>query len=151
MALERELSGALEPAQGADRAQEGQEDEDEGPGFEASIGRRSLRKRQRTDASQRRAESLEQFWESASSCRNVLVFSGSGMSAAAGMSTFSSRGGLYEKAAKRFKISSGAKLFHYNFFARNRKDCQSFLAEIFFESEKAQPTGKLPLFNNTSR
>ena len=37
----------------------------------------------------------------------VLVFTGSGISVAAGLSAFSTAGGLYEKARKRYKLKAG--------------------------------------------
>lgn len=41
-----------------------------------------------------------------------------------GMSTFSTRGGLYEKAQKKFKLSDGKMLFTYTFFDRRRLEAQ---------------------------
>ena len=41
---------------------------------------------------------------------------------AAGMSTFSTRGGLYERAQKRFAVQDGKKLFTYAFFEKQRLD-----------------------------
>ena len=41
---------------------------------------------------------------------------------AAGMSTFSTRGGLYERAQKRFAVQDGKKLFTYAFFEKRRLD-----------------------------
>ena len=40
----------------------------------------------------------------------------------AGMSTFSTRGGLYERAQKRFGVPDGKRLFTYAFFERQRLD-----------------------------
>ena len=48
---------------------------------------------------------------------------------AAGMSTFSTRGGLYERAQKRFAVQDGKKLFTYAFFEKQRLNamvCQQF-------------------------
>ena len=42
------------------------------------------------------------------------------MPCAAGMSTFSTRGGLYERAQKRFAVQDGKKLFTYAFFEKQR-------------------------------
>ena len=39
---------------------------------------------------------------------------------AAGMSTFSTKGGLYERAQKRFGVSDGKKLFTYSFFEKHK-------------------------------
>ena len=39
---------------------------------------------------------------------------------AAGMSTFSTRGGLYERAQKRFGLADGKRLFTYAFFEKRR-------------------------------
>jgi hypothetical protein len=38
----------------------------------------------------------------------------------AGMSMFSTRNGLYEKARKSFKISDGIKLFTYSYYKQHR-------------------------------
>ena len=51
------------------------------------------------------------------------------MPCAAGMSTFSTRGGLYERAQKRFAVQDGKKLFTYSFFEKQRLNamvCQQF-------------------------
>ncbi len=44
----------------------------------------------------------------------------SALHAGAGMSTFSTRGGLYERAQKRFGVSDGKRLFTYAFFEKQR-------------------------------
>lgn len=82
----------------------------------------------------------------ASTCSKLVVFSGSGLSAgsgesktswcpqflnaqlykppclviSAGMSTFSTKGGLYERAQKRFNVSNGKKLFTYSFYEKRK-------------------------------
>lgn len=38
----------------------------------------------------------------------------------AGMSTFSTKGGLYERAQKRYSVPDGKKLFTYSFFEKQR-------------------------------
>ena len=38
------------------------------------------------------------------------------------MSTFSTKGGLYERAQKRFKLADGKTLFTYAFFEKRRLD-----------------------------
>ena len=59
-----------------------------------------------------------------------VVFSGSGMSASAGMSTFSTRGGLYERARRRFGLrGDGVELFTFGFFERRPVDCRALLAD----------------------
>ena len=37
-----------------------------------------------------------------------------------GMSTFSTKGGLYERAQRRYGVSDGKKLFTYSFFEKQR-------------------------------
>jgi hypothetical protein len=37
-----------------------------------------------------------------------------------GMSTFSTKGGLYERAARRFGLADGMRLFSYAFFDKQR-------------------------------
>lgn len=70
----------------------------------------------------------------------VVVFSGSGISAAAGMSTFSEPGGLYERARRRYKLDSGVRLFYYSFFKRRRADAHAFFADVWREAAAASPT-----------
>jgi len=40
------------------------------------------------------------------------------------MSTFSLKGGLYERAQKKYNLSEGKKLFTYPFFERQKLDAQ---------------------------
>jgi hypothetical protein len=40
------------------------------------------------------------------------------------MSMFSTKGGLYERARKRFKIADGIKLFSYPFYKQRRQEVQ---------------------------
>lgn len=40
--------------------------------------------------------------------------------ACAGMSTFSTRGGLYERAQRRFGVADGKRLFTFAFFEKQR-------------------------------
>ena len=42
------------------------------------------------------------------------------LSCIAGMSTFSTKGGLYECAQKRYSVPDGKKLFTYSFFEKQR-------------------------------
>jgi NAD-dependent SIR2 family protein deacetylase len=69
----------------------------------------------------------------------ILVFSGSGLSASSGMSTFSTKGGLYERAQRKFRLQDGKTLFTYGFFDKNRQEALAFLAEVFLEACQAQP------------
>lgn len=46
--------------------------------------------------------------------KKIILFSGSGLSASSGMSMFSTRNGLYDRARKQFKVSDGLKLFTYS-------------------------------------
>ena len=103
-------------------------------------GRYSLRKRKNIDVAERKREEKEEFYALAKECDNLLVFSGSGMSVASGLSTFTSRGGLYERATKKFKVTDGMKLFCNKFYVREPTKCLSFLSEIFLEACDAKPT-----------
>ena len=85
-------------------------------------------------------EGRRRLLEAAAPARRILVFSGSGMSAASGMSLFSKQGGLYDKARKRHKLKKGVQLFTYSFFESNRAECCAFLAELCLESLRARPT-----------
>ena len=55
------------------------------------------------------------------------------------MSTFSTKGGLYERAQKKFKLSDGKALFTYGFFDRQRPEAQAFFADIYLEAVRARP------------
>eukprot|EP00879_Flechtneria_rotunda_P027819 GHRR01029823.1.p1 GENE.GHRR01029823.1~~GHRR01029823.1.p1 ORF type:complete len:225 (+),score=50.42 GHRR01029823.1:165-839(+) len=98
-----------------------------------------LRKRKRlTDGVEEVVNSMLELMES---CQRVVIFSGSGLSANSGMSMFSTRNGLYERARQRFKIQDGIKLFSYPFYKQRRKDVQAFFAQIYGEAKnsKASP------------
>lgn len=85
------------------------------------------------------AAELDRLLSAAKGCRNLIVFSGSGLSAPAGMSTFSTKGGLYEKAARRFGIQDGKHLFSYAFFEKRRLEALAFFADIYTEAVAAVP------------
>jgi NAD-dependent SIR2 family protein deacetylase len=70
----------------------------------------------------------------------ILAFTGSGISVAAGLSAFSTAGGLYEKARKRYKLKEGKDLFTWPFYAKRPEDCNSFLADVASELKGKQPT-----------
>lgn len=103
-------------------------------------------------------QALDKLLEVASTCSNIVLFTGSGLSASSGMrlgaclgstpasplsivhhhppgmSTFSTPGGLYERAQKKFGLQDGKKLFCYSFFDRQRIDVQPFFADIYDEA-----------------
>lgn len=102
----------------------------------------TLRKKRRRVAasSDEEAEAgLEQLLELAGSSQRIVVFSGSGLSASSGMSTFSTRGGLYERAQRKYKLADGKSLFTYAFFDRQRPEAQAFFADIYSEAVAAEP------------
>lgn len=74
-----------------------------------------------------------------SSC-GVVIFSGSGISVSSGMSSFTSPGGLYERAKRRFKLRDGMALFGDRFFRSRRRDALGFLAEVYGEALVAKPS-----------
>jgi NAD-dependent SIR2 family protein deacetylase len=82
---------------------------------------------------------LDRFLAAGEQARRILVFSGSGLSATSGMSTFSTRGGLYERAQKQFGLADGKTLFTYSFFDRRRPEAQAFFLEIRNEAVRAHP------------
>ncbi|WIA33871.1 hypothetical protein OEZ86_006973 [Tetradesmus obliquus] len=86
-------------------------------------------------------EALSQLLELTASCGRLVIFSGSGLSANSGMSMFSTKNGLYERARQRFKIQDGIKLFSYPFYKQRRMDVQQFFAQIYGEAKnsKASP------------
>ena len=55
------------------------------------------------------------------------------------MSTFSTRGGLYERAQRQFRLADGKALFTYSFFDRQRQAAQAFFADIYLEALRAAP------------
>ena len=114
-------------------------------GGEAPEGARraTLRARRRAAASPSAgAEGAEARLAAAwAAARRIVVFSGSGMSASAGMSTFSTRGGLYDRARRRFGLrGDGVELFTFGFFERRPADCRALLADVFLEALRAKPT-----------
>lgn len=71
----------------------------------------------------------------------LIVVSGSGISASAGLATFSaSQDGLYERARKRYKLKHGMELFHYRFYRERPADALSFLAKMCCTARKCSPT-----------
>ena len=73
----------------------------------------------------------------------LVVFSGAGLSASAGMSTFSAPGGLYDRAKRRFKgaaAGDGSRLFHARFFASREADAHAFLGGVAREALAAAPS-----------
>ena len=76
--------------------------------------------------------------QQAQNARRIVVFSGSGLSASSGMSMFSTKNGLYQRACKRFGISDGKKLFTWRFYDRQRADVTAFFVDIHKEALKAK-------------
>jgi len=72
--------------------------------------------------------------------RHPLVFTGAGLSVAAGMSAFSTPGGLYDRARRRYALPDGIRLFTHSFYLRRRADALAFLAEVWDEARLARPT-----------
>lgn len=99
-------------------------------------------------------DALHKLLDAAAACSRMVIFTGSGLSASsgttttakraqqhhphAGMSTFSTPGGLYERAQKQFGLQDGKKLFCYSFFDRQRLDVQPFFADIYDEALRAR-------------
>ena len=46
------------------------------------------------------------------------------------MSTFSTKGGLYERAKKRYSVPDGKKLFTYSFFEKQRLEALVTLPDL---------------------
>eukprot|EP01025_Chloroclados_australasicus_P049249 TRINITY_DN5598_c0_g2_i1.p1 TRINITY_DN5598_c0_g2~~TRINITY_DN5598_c0_g2_i1.p1 ORF type:complete len:343 (-),score=20.19 TRINITY_DN5598_c0_g2_i1:87-1034(-) len=69
-----------------------------------------------------------------------IIFSGSGLSASAGMSMFSTQNGLYERARKKFKVTDGKRLFQYGFYDKGKQDVNQFYCAIYKETQAALPT-----------
>lgn len=79
------------------------------------------------------------FKNTIAGARKIVVFSGSGLSATSGMSTFSTKGGLYERAQRRYKLTDGKILFTYSFYSKHKKEAESFFVEIHKEALQAKP------------
>lgn len=56
------------------------------------------------------------------------------------MSTFSQKGGLYDRAKSQLGISDGMRLFQWDFYQKRRREADSFFAELYLESTQAKPT-----------
>lgn len=55
------------------------------------------------------------------------------------MSTFSTSGGLYERAQRKHRLADGKTLFTYSFYERHRLEALAFFAEIYGEAVHARP------------
>lgn len=96
------------------------------------------RRRQSADSACTSQIGLEGFLDVASQAKKLVIFSGSGLSASSGMSMFTTKNGLYERARKRFKVSDGMKLFTYSFYKQHKLDVQAFFAQIYSEAQASQ-------------
>ncbi|KAL6760663.1 DHS-like NAD/FAD-binding domain-containing protein, partial [Haematococcus lacustris] len=87
-----------------------------------------LRKRSRGERTARQGHTpLHTFLDLVEGCQHVVVFTGAGISANSGMSTFTSRNGLYDRAREQFNVQDGMKLFTYSFFKQHRAKVQPSL------------------------
>eukprot|EP00884_Botryococcus_braunii_P018026 jgi/Botrbrau1/4907/Bobra.118_1s0020.2 len=98
---------------------------------------RVLRKRRKLGASP--IDGVTALLNLASRASRIIVFSGSGLSADSGMSTFSTAGGLYEKAQKRFGVTDGKRLFAWQLYEKRKLEVLSFYADIYAEAKRALP------------
>jgi len=80
---------------------------------------------------------LDRLLTVAASASKIVIFSGSGLSATSGMSTFSTKGGLYQRAQRKFKLQDGKTLFTYSFYDRHRLEALAFFADIYLEATRA--------------
>jgi NAD-dependent SIR2 family protein deacetylase len=55
------------------------------------------------------------------------------------MSTFSTPGGLYERAQRRHRLPDGKTLFTYGFYEKHPLEAQAFFADIHLEAARARP------------
>ena len=85
------------------------------------------------------SDGIEPLLVTGKDARNIVIFSGSGLSASSGMSMFSTKNGLYQRACKRFNITDGKKLFTWRFYDKQRTEVSSFFVDIHKEAAKAQP------------
>mmetsp|Transcript_4228 Transcript_4228/g.17915 ORF Transcript_4228/g.17915 Transcript_4228/m.17915 type:complete len:213 (-) Transcript_4228:654-1292(-) len=70
----------------------------------------------------------------------VIVFTGAGISVSSGLSAFSSKGGLYDRARKKFKVKDGMTLFSDRFYRKQTKEALQFFAELSLQARSASPT-----------
>ena len=82
---------------------------------------------------------MEEVAEMVRRAKDVVVFSGSGLSATSGMSTFSTKGGLYERARQKYGLQDGKILFTYSFYNKRKIEAESFFVQIHKEALKAKP------------
>lgn len=52
---------------------------------------------------------------------------------------FSTAGGLYERAQKRFGLSDGKRLFAWQVYEKRKLEVLSFFADIYAEAKRALP------------
>ncbi|GFH11773.1 deacetylase sirtuin-type domain-containing protein, partial [Haematococcus lacustris] len=98
-----------------------------------------LRKRSRGEGTAQQGHTpLHTFLDLVEGCQHVVVFTGAGISANSGMSTFTSRNGLYDRAREQFNVQDGMKLFTYSFFKQHRAKVQAFFAQIYSEAQSSQ-------------
>jgi len=96
----------------------------------------SSRKRSRSEGA---ALNLELLKSSARTAEKIVVFSGSGLSATSGMSTFSTPGGLYARAKAKYQLASGKLLFTWPFYSKRKAEAEAFFVEIHREALRARP------------
>lgn len=83
---------------------------------------------------------LEEARGLVASSRRILVVSGSGISASAGLSTYVNGGGVYERARKRYKLAKGIELFNWSFYEERPRESQAFLAQLAGAVAGCEPT-----------
>lgn len=121
-------------------------DENNGPSVQPEGLRKSKRRRTEPARVARNPRAAAADYECTTSrlqefeAQRIVVFSGSGISVASGMSTFSDPGGLYERARRKYSLTDGCRLFHYTFFSKRRSEAQNFLSGVWSEAIKAKPT-----------
>lgn len=70
----------------------------------------------------------------------IVIFTGAGISVSAGLSTFSTPGGLYDSAKEKFNLKNGIDAFAFKFLQTSRANCQRFLMSMLEEVQHATPT-----------
>ncbi len=90
----------------------------------------------RVDSNGRNIDLLKEYTRQSS---KIVVFSGSGLSATSGMSTFSTKGGLYDVARQKYQLSDGKNLFTHSFYKRRKQEAEAFFVDIQREARAASP------------
>jgi NAD-dependent deacetylase sirtuin 1 len=75
-----------------------------------------------------------------SSCSNILVLTGAGISVSCGIPDFRSDTGIYERLARDFGVTDPESIFDIHFFREDPEPFYSFVRDIYPGSFRPSPT-----------